>query len=390
MTTTQCDYLIIGTGCAGLSLAVHLVEAGIEDKHIILVDPRTTFPRDRTWCFWNVSPHPFDKAVSHVWNQWRVASPSHESVSESPGYAYHHIAADDFYAAALSRLRHHPHIELRLGQRVLDLSESTHSARVETTAGVIEAGAVFDSRPPQILPARNGIDDVCLLQHFVGAFVQTAQPVFTPDTVTLMDFRVDQQHGIHFCYVLPFGPADALVEATYISPRPLESRVYEQSIQTYMRQTYGQSDYTIRHWERGAIPMCSAPLPQRRSPRVYAIGLAGGLAKPSSGYAFLAIQKFSAAFAARLRQSPLPAPPRPRSSRAVFLDRVFLSYLRHHPETVPNLFGNLFARVRPDTLVRFLSDESALTEDLQVMWAMPKLAFAVETLKAKDLWWCNR
>ena len=34
------DILIVGAGCAGLSLAVHLLEAGASDLQILLVDRR--------------------------------------------------------------------------------------------------------------------------------------------------------------------------------------------------------------------------------------------------------------------------------------------------------------------------------------------------------------
>src|SRR5690606_29518390 len=57
---TDADIVIVGAGLAGLSTAVHLLERGPADRHLTLVDPRTDFGRDRTWCSWALEPHPFE------------------------------------------------------------------------------------------------------------------------------------------------------------------------------------------------------------------------------------------------------------------------------------------------------------------------------------------
>jgi glycine/D-amino acid oxidase-like deaminating enzyme len=45
-------HLVLGAGCAGLSLACALLDAGVGER-IVLVDRRTAFANDRTWCFWD-------------------------------------------------------------------------------------------------------------------------------------------------------------------------------------------------------------------------------------------------------------------------------------------------------------------------------------------------
>ena len=68
---SDADVLIVGAGCAGLSLAWHLVERGLGGRRLLLVDPRTEYGRDRTWCFWNVVEHPFEDLVTKRWSRWR-------------------------------------------------------------------------------------------------------------------------------------------------------------------------------------------------------------------------------------------------------------------------------------------------------------------------------
>ncbi|NDA64318.1 MAG: lycopene cyclase, partial [Chitinophagia bacterium] len=51
-----------------------------------------------------------------------------------------------------------------------------------------------------------------LLQHFKGWMIETSEDCFDPDKATFMDFRVSQQSGTTFVYVLPVTNRRALVE----------------------------------------------------------------------------------------------------------------------------------------------------------------------------------
>ena len=46
------DYIIIGGGCAGLSLA-HELETNqkLKDKSLAIIEPREEYKRDKTWSF---------------------------------------------------------------------------------------------------------------------------------------------------------------------------------------------------------------------------------------------------------------------------------------------------------------------------------------------------
>ena len=60
------DYIIIGGGCAGLSLAYELdVHDKLRDKTLAIIEPRAQYKRDKTWSFWKVNSHNFD-AVSYT------------------------------------------------------------------------------------------------------------------------------------------------------------------------------------------------------------------------------------------------------------------------------------------------------------------------------------
>jgi hypothetical protein len=84
--------------------------------------------------------------------------------------------------------------------------------------GGCTAAVAFDSRPAETRGGARGVDEVALLQNFVGWEVDAGRPVFDEGVVEMMDFAVSQARGLHFMYVLPFSPRRALVEATYITP----------------------------------------------------------------------------------------------------------------------------------------------------------------------------
>jgi lycopene beta-cyclase len=386
------DVIIAGAGLSGLSLAVALLDAGLpEDARVMLVDPRETLSgADRTWCFFDLVPHAFESAITHRWSRWRVRNGAAEVLRSAPGISYCTIPGERFYELALERLvAAGQRIELVLGVTVEHLEDRGAHVDVHTSAGVLRARLAMDSRPPSLTRAADDGNDVNLLQHFRGRVVRSTEPVFEADTATLMDFDVSQADGIHFIYVLPFDAHTALVESTFFTERPLPDAVYEAAIDTWLaRRRPGVVFQTISH-ESGVIPMTTEPFDAWPSPRIVRIGTAGGHVKPSSGYAFLAVQRFVREFAPRvvsaLRVDGCAEPPAARSPRTTALDTIFLSYLRSRPERAPDTFYRLFERVPPAVLARFLSDTGTLADDLTVMRTSDSPRLALEAIRATPL-----
>ena len=60
------DYIIIGGGCAGLSLAYELeINNKLKEKTLAIIETRDHYKRDKTWSFWKVFDHNFE-AVSYT------------------------------------------------------------------------------------------------------------------------------------------------------------------------------------------------------------------------------------------------------------------------------------------------------------------------------------
>ena len=96
------DYIIIGGGCAGLSLAYELeVNNKLKEKTLAIIETRDHYKRDKTWSFWKVFDHNFEDCVIKSWNNFTVNSPKgfHELINKS--FPYQSIDSEKFYKKAI-------------------------------------------------------------------------------------------------------------------------------------------------------------------------------------------------------------------------------------------------------------------------------------------------
>ena len=367
------DVAIIGAGLAGLSLAVRLAEPPFAGLRVLVLEPRTQYRRDRTWSYWSMQAHPFQPAVASSWKQWSVAATDRTVIRDAPGLHYESIPSDRLYQLALDRIHAAPHITLRQGVSVF-AEEDAEGVHLRFGGDTARARLAFDTRPPASLGAHG------LTQVFAGWEIETRDAVFDPSTVTLMDFRCAQAGAAHFTYVLPSTPRRALVEDTWFAPFGLPPPDHRTAIHDYLRIRYGVTAFDIVFEERGALPMDPVFRP-RSGRRLLPIGTAGGGTRPSTGYAFNAIQAQCDRIAANLLAERIPGPVRGRPGVVQLMDRVLLDMLDRQPELAAPLFASLFERCEPRTLVRFLNDRASMADLLAVGLAMPFVPTTLATLQ---------
>lgn len=382
--TRRHDYevAILGAGLAGLSLAVRLAEPRFAGLRVLVVEARAEYRRDRTWSYWNLNPHPFGGAVAASWDRWAVVGDGREVVRSAPGLRYETVPADAFYALALDRLRAVPHVELRLGTAA-DAAETADGVRLRLPDGTAHAAVAFDTRPPP------GIGRHGLAQLFLGQEIETERPAFDPGAAVLMDLRCGQGGAAHFTYVLPFTDRRALVEDTYFAPPGFRPPDHRAAVRAYVRERHGTGRYRVLFEEGGALPMDPQFRP-RPGARLLPLGTAGGAVRPSTGYAFNAVQAQCDRVADDLAAGRPPRPPRPRPAMVRAMDRVLLDLLERRPEQAPRVFASLFARCPPRALVRFLNDAARPADYAAVAasipWA-PTLGAAGRLLAAGGAGW---
>ena len=216
---------------SGLALACHLDERNAQgDKCVrngVVLEPRTDYQRDKTWCYWQQQPGLFDQAITHSWSSWEVRSAGRRWVSTCAQTPYVRVDSGRYYELAAAKLAQSNTLALNLNVGAQTIARLDDCFKVETTQGDLLARRVVDTRP-------RAIPEGTLLQHFYGWEIETERDVFDPSTVTLMDFGAGSADNIHFYYVLPFSPRSALVETTHFSKKTGSVDQYETELRHYL------------------------------------------------------------------------------------------------------------------------------------------------------------
>ena len=347
--------IIIGAGCAGLSLARYKAEAG-HPPHII-TDKSSENRPDHLWGFWRTSwlSEPAIAAKAK-WHKWQICDDKHIITHHSDLHPYYGLMASDWLASCVEKV-------------------TNAGGQIEIEDVMIKSDHLyFDSRPPQ---APKG----CLLQHFIGQHITTDKPIFAADTAILMDFRADQSQGLHFFYLLPFSETEALVESTLFTPQILADDDYRTAIKTYLATIFDCHDFTITHEEKGAIPLADlTPAKESFDDNIIPIGAASGALRPSSGYGFAFIQAQAKEIAARLANGKSPIPKLPHRRVDLWMDKVFLDVLETTPQNSPDLFIKMAAALDGDEFATFMSGIAKPKTYLKVILAMPKWIFIKSAL----------
>jgi len=345
------DYIIIGGGCAGLSLAYELdLYKKLENKTLAIIEPRKSYERDKTWSFWKVIDHNFEDCVIKNWKDFSINIPKKTKFIKCDKTPYQSINSGLFYKKITNKLRLNKNIQFFKNVNEINM----------------ENGFIFNS----VSTANHSKNQ--LWQHFMGYEIETSKNFFDQEIFNLMDFNCEQKDAVHFFYTLPFSKTKALVETTWLSNlNKNELLNYEKQLKDYIANNLNIKKYKITYSEKGAIPLFQQKNIKRVN-EIY-IGSAGGMTRLSTGYTFLNIQEQSKYIRENIENIENIEIFK-IDKKYDFLDNVFLNVLSNHPDKMPNIFFKLF-ETSPKTIINFLSNKSSFIEDLSIILKMPKLLF---------------
>lgn len=361
------DYIIVGAGCAGLSLLMRMLDdSSLKSKSILLVDRVAKQQNDRTWCFWERGEGFFEPAVCHQWQNLYVRHSRGEKKIDLGAYSYKMIRGADFYRYCFDKIRGFSNVNVLYGEvSEIDAEKGT----LVVNDRVYSAGRVFSSvllAPPLLKPGQ-----WYLLQHFRGWWIETETDCFDPANADLMNFRTSQEHGCTFLYVLPLSKRRALVEYTLFSEEKLEPEQYDKGLRDFIAEELKLKEYRIVETENGVIPMTNLVFPSGEG-KITFIGTAGGQTKASTGYTFQFIQRHSENIISWLTQN-LPVQPAPARFR--FYDSVLLNILAGRKLEGADVFFRMFMKNRGWRVFRFLDNQTGFGEELMIMQSTRKAHF---------------
>jgi lycopene beta-cyclase len=345
------DYIIIGGGCAGLSLAYELDDhKKLENKTLAIIETRDEYKKDKTWSFWKVTPHNFEDCVKKSWDNFTINIPNNTKYVECKDKPYQTIDSGLFY------------------QKIIDkLKQNTNICFFKNINEVNTENSYIFNSVSNAADSKNN-----LWQHFSGVEIETIKNSFDDEIFNLMDFDCDQKNSVHFFYTLPYSKTKALIETTWISDLNSASlKDYDNQLKNYIENKLRIKNYKIIFKETGAIPLFH-PKNIKKLNQVE-IGTAGGMTRLSTGYTFSNIQeqsKYIRKNIENIKNTKIFS----IDKKYQFLDNIFLKVLKNNPNEMAQIFYKMF-NCSPNTVINFLSNKSNMYEDISIISKMPKWMF---------------
>ena len=366
------DLIILGGGCAGLSLAMRLSAQGKHCPRVLILERRECYVNDRTWCFWDTE-HTFLKELTlKRWHKIEVKTGQFSTIADFKHTPYQMLPAEVFYKVALDSISENNNITLKYNAEVATIPEQVDGRwQLEVGNEQYSAQSIVDTRPQKI--PQTG--DAVLWQSFYGHEIACEHEVFDLDLATLMDFDQSDPGLICFCYVLPMSATRALIEITVFAPNPMCADDLKERLYIAIERYTQQRKYKIIRSEQGILPMGNC-LEQAKPHQSYVhAGLLAGAARPSTGFAFQRIQRWAELCANSILYAHQPIAHQADSMLQSAMDGLFLEVLRAQPRLAPIIFFKLFSNCDCTKIVRFLSDQAKLSDYLAIIFALPAWPF---------------
>lgn len=370
------DYIIVGAGCSGLSLAYEMnVKNLFNDKTCAIIDKRKEFNRDKIWSYWNIYEHSFYDCLINKWDKFCVKKNQNEIILDCENFQYQSIDSQKFYKKILDNLNSNKNIKLILNKSVDKIYENKDEAIVQCSDEIFRTDIIFNSSLDNKTTKESE-----LFQHFYGCEVVFDENVNLPEYPIIMDFNCNQDSWVHFFYTLPMGKNKIFIENTWISnEKSFAFERYIAEINYYIQNNLNyKKKYKTNYSEIGSIPMFHFKNNVKYK-KLINIGTAGNLTRKSTGYTFLNIQKLVKQIAINIskkqniKESSV-------SLKYNYLDDIFIKVLLEKKGSMHEVFFDLFKKNKTKDIVKFLSNTSNWFEDLRIILSMPKLIFIKKLL----------
>ncbi len=367
------DIIILGAGCAGLSLANYLLDSSLHSKKILLIDKEDPNRKMKTWCYWAAEPlsiHP-QSAPLISWGAMSIIQGDRKLSIPLKNLKYYRVRAEDFYHEIWEKI-HKSNTITYVNDTVEAVIEEAEMIKVVTKhSGHFHSSQVFNSTSIGKKEPRTQINQV-----FLGWEVVSTEMNLDTKEMTLMHFDQKTAFGAGFTYILPLEPNRALVEYTVLSNGKIPSlRYMERKVRKYLHTQLSVREFSISYKENGVIPMSTLIGSNSDNQNLTHIGTAAGCTKPSTGYTFYTIQKHCKEIVRQLEENDKTSIlPKRRKKRYSFYDNILLNIANKWPNELPGVFFNLFQKNSPPLILSFLNEETSFWDEVNLLI---KLRFSI-------------
>ncbi len=365
------DLVIIGGGCAGLSLAYQLSQFGENCPKTLIIEERELYTNDRTWCFWDLKEPIHGDLAPYKWKKFTIKN-NHMAFEygcqETP---YLMLPSDIFYKNTLSAIKSNTQIQLLTGEKIVDKVIKKGAWQIQTSTFLASASNVVDTRPIKTMTKKDSL----MWQSFVGYEVEVEGQQFIEDQLVLMDFDSNFKEGLAFIYCLPTSNSKALIEYTVFSEELFVAEQLTDRLLEKINEYTKNAGYKIIRKEAGILPMGNQLIEQKEDPTYLFAGLFAGAARPSSGYAFQRIQNWAKECAFELKNKHQLKKFKKDAWIQKWMDLLFITVIKKNPTIGAKVFVELFKNCDVRTVANFMSDHSSPWDKLKIVTSLPALTF---------------
>lgn len=370
------DYVICGSGAAGLSLINELINDNFFLNHrILLLDKKKKITNDRTWTYWEKGEGKHDDILKKKWGKAYFSSKNLKLTFETKPYQFKSIRGINFYDKILKKISKYKNIKV-LNEEVKKIIDQNDIVKVITNKNTFKCKKAFSSI---MKPISDNKKHPLLKQHFIGWFIKTEKNIFNDDKITFMDFDIDQKNNTRFMYILPFKKNVALIEYTLFSKNILNDNEYETEIKNYIDEKL-KVNFKIIEKENGVIPMTSFEFWKFNSKNLIYIGTAGGWTKSSTGFTFFKTIKKSKELKEYIKTNK-DLDKFEKKNKYWLYDSVLIDVLYENNSLGEKVFETMFKKNSPKLILDFLDEKTTFQEDIKLFLNFPKIIFLKSLVK---------
>ena len=372
MNKKNIDFILLGGGCSSLSLINNIIERKITNYSFIIIEKRKKYLDDKSWCFWDTNNSKFKNLASKGWSKFSFSANNKTKVLTSNKNKYYYIKSINFYNSVLKNIKKASNVLLRLDEEVISIKTSLGLYNIKTNKNSYTAKNILDTRIRLDVFKKYPF----MYQSFLGYEIEiNKKNKIALNQAHIMKNMESLDDFFCFDYILPIKKNVFLFEFTVFSKQLYSVSFFKKRIINRLKNHY-DGEFKIIRKEFGVIPMGFVDRDKTNFDKNYILGgTIAGAVRPSSGYAFLRIQKWALECAINIERKGYLMRPIKDNLLLTILDKIFLIVLCKKTNLSSKIFFHFTSNINANTFVKFMSGNANIIDYVKVVLAMPKYVF---------------